>query len=69
MTNKFVYLVQHKSHDEDFKIIGIYSTEAHAKSAIARAALLPGFEDSQNGFSVDRYLLDEDHWAEGFARI
>ena len=67
-----VYLVQHV-HDlgdetEDVKVIGIYSTEKNANIAVARLSDLPGFDKARNGFSIDRYCLDEDNWIVRYIR-
>lgn len=72
-----VYVVQHvhvievqgQEDQEDVKLIGVYSTEARAWAAVERATRWEGFRDSPEGFSVDCYVLDEDHWAGGFATI
>jgi hypothetical protein len=64
-----VFVVHHEYQRDDdrdeIKLIGIYSTEAKAKSAIERLRVLPGFRESPDGFSVDCYPLDADHLAEG----
>ena len=51
---------------EDVKLIGVYSTERRATAAVDRAKLLPGFAQIPEGFHVQCYPLDKDHWAEGF---
>jgi hypothetical protein len=51
---------------EDSKLIGIYSTEADANDARARAAKLSGFREHPQDFIIDRYVVDEDNWVEGF---
>jgi homoserine kinase type II len=64
-----VYLVQHSREtegDEDTKIIGIYSSEIAAQSAVERLKLKPGFSSYPEGFHVDRYRIDKDHWPDGF---
>jgi hypothetical protein len=65
-----VYLLQHvhehKSGNEDVKLIGIYSSIVRAKSAKRRIERLPGFKDCAQGFNLEPYRLDEDHWTEGF---
>jgi hypothetical protein len=67
---KHVFLLTHVHEltpgEEDDKIIGIYSTEAQAKAAEARAKLLPGFAQAPDGFHIDAYELDEDNWVEGY---
>lgn len=68
-----VFVVQH-SHvlangEEDVKLIGVYSTRNAAQGAIDRLKQQPGFRDAPEGFSVDRYGLDEDSWAEGYVTV
>ena len=61
------YLLQHENAlNEDVKVIGLYSSEASAKGAVERLRAQPGFSDYPDGFSIDLYELDEDHWSEGF---
>jgi hypothetical protein len=66
-----VFVVHHECQRYDdrdeIKLIGIYSTEAKAKSAIERLRVLPGFRECPDGFSVDCYPLDADHLVEGLA--
>ena len=54
---------------EDIKIIGIYSSEALARAAEARAKLLPGFKRVPEGFQISAYTMDEDNWREGFVTM
>lgn len=68
-----VFVVQHV-HDreegaEDVKFIGVYSTEEAAREAVARLSQQRGFRDHLEGFRVDRYRLDQDHWTEGFVTV
>ena len=71
MTNKiFVLIHAHEIGDcEDVKLIGVYSTEAGANAALARLRTRPGFEQTPEGFHVQAYDLDKDHWTEGFATV
>lgn len=66
-----VYVVQHlhKVGDdtEDVKFIGVYSSEENALDAVSRLAERPGFSSAVDGFHVDEYEVDRDHWAEGYA--
>jgi len=55
--------------NEDVKLIGVYSSRAAAQGAIERMSLQPGFRETVNGFTVDRYPVDKDHWAEGFVTL
>lgn len=70
MAAKTVFVVQHvvreDEPDQDVKLVGVYSTRAAARSAIARLRRQPGFRDVPDGFHVDEYELDADHWSEGF---
>lgn len=66
----YVYILQHSrelpDRTEDVKLIGVYSSEIDASRAMSRLRRAPGFKEFPAGFSVDRYELDKDHWAEGF---
>ena len=33
---------------------------------LARLGHLPGFVDAPDGFHIDEYRVDQDHWAEGY---
>jgi hypothetical protein len=64
-----VYLLQHVrtvNDDEDIKVLGIYSSEALALEAVERFRKLPGFAGAPDGFSVDAYDIDQDHWTSGY---
>ena len=64
-----VFVVHHEfpryDDKDDIRLIGIYSTEAKAKSAIERLRVLPRFREYPDGFSVDCYPVDADHLVEG----
>jgi hypothetical protein len=66
----FVYLLQHSypldNDADEVKLIGVYSTAELAEKAAGRYKTLPGFRDHPDGFSIDRYEVDKDHWTEGF---
>lgn len=79
-----VYLLQHMhvlpSAEEDVKILGIYRTRELALAAVERLRSQPGFRDFPNivdpevteeedGFYIDAYTLDKDHWSEGFITV
>jgi len=79
-----VYLLQHchvlSNGEEDVKIIGIYSSSSMALAAISSVKDQPGFSDSPrlidplsedeiDGFYIDEYILDQDHWTEGFITV
>jgi hypothetical protein len=63
------YVLQHSYETdgcEETKFIGVYRSREGANIAMERLRPTPGFRDHPNGFSIDEYRLDEDHWAEGF---
>lgn len=70
---KKVFVLTHvheiSPEQDDIKFLGVYSTEAKARSATARAKLLPGFQQIPEGFHVDAYELDKDYWPEGFVTV
>lgn len=51
---------------DSVKMIGAYSSKEAGESAILRLIKQPGFRDLPDGFSVDKYEIDKDHWQEGF---
>lgn len=82
---KSVFLVQHlhtlDDECENVKIIGIYRTQDAALAAIEKVKDQPGFEEFpelrnpledyevEDGFYIDEYTLDEDHWTDGYATV
>jgi hypothetical protein len=69
MSSVFVLQHVHSRDDgvEDVKFIGVYSSREKAQQAVARLSRLPGFADAPDGFHVDEYRVDQDHWVEGYA--
>jgi len=69
----YVYVVQHVREDsdgyDDIKFIGVYSTRQEADKAVARLKQVPGFTETPQGFYVDQYEVDKDHWTEGFVDV
>lgn len=68
-----VFVLQHvhtfEDGEEDIKMIGVYSTLERAAAAIERLSIQPGFCDLLEGFAIDPYVLDEDHWTEGYVTV
>lgn len=68
-----VFVLQHvhsrDNGDEDVKFIGVYSSREKADAAVGRLTRLPGFSDAPDGFHVDEYRLDQDHWVEGYVSV
>lgn len=70
---KEVYLLQHaysygKSLEhEEVKTIGIYSSKETAQAVIEKYRFLSGFNAYDvSCFHIDRYILDDSDWKEGF---
>ncbi len=65
-----VFVLQHVhtrgDGEEDVKLIGVYSSLAKARAAQKRLGQMPGFIDGKDGFHIDEYRIDQDHWIEGF---
>ena len=51
------------------KVVGIYSSRALAEEALDRATALPGFSEEPDGFTIEPYEVDKDHWPRGFVRL
>jgi hypothetical protein len=68
MASVFVLQHVHSREDgvEDVKFIGVYSSREKAEAAVSRLSLQAGFSDAPDGFNVDEYRVDQDHWAEGY---
>ncbi len=65
-----VFLLSHVRKDnDDFKIIGIYSTRINADVALNRLKTKPGFSAHEDEFIIDEYPLDRDFWFEGFTDL
>jgi hypothetical protein len=68
MLNENVWVLSHIDVYEDEKLIGVYRTEEDALAAIERTKGKPGFSEDGGRFVVDKYMLNQDHWTEGFGR-
>ena len=69
MAEGSVFLLWHVREldgNEEELLIGVYRTEADAKSAIERVRSKAGFVDAQEGFRINRYELNRDHWEAGY---
>jgi hypothetical protein len=80
---KSVFVLQHvhtlPGGEEDIKLVGVYSSEALALKAVARVSSQPGFRDDpvvidpdsekMAGFQIENYVIDVDHWTEGFVTV
>lgn len=54
---------------DNVKLLGVYSSDEHARERIRQAQRLPGFIDEPNCFMVTQYQVDEDHWSDGYITI
>ncbi|WP_329202886.1 hypothetical protein [Streptomyces sp. NBC_01435] len=52
--------------EDDFKVLGLYSSRQLAEERIERARSLPGFRRSPEGFFLHEYTVGEAHWPHGF---
>ena len=68
-----VFVLQHvntlEDGTEDVKFIGVYSSREKADAAVARLRRQPGFSEAPEGFHVDEYRVDQDHWVEGYVTV
>lgn len=71
MTSVFVLQHAHalEDGDEDIKFIGVYSSRENAEAAVTRISRESGFSDDPDGFHIDEYQIDRDHWSEGYSEI
>lgn len=69
MTVFILWHIHHRADDDDEKLIGVYSSEQKAQSAITRLQDMPGFRDPDGEFEIHEYQLDKDGWTEGFVTI
>ncbi|MBO9621438.1 MAG: hypothetical protein J7500_01875 [Sphingomonas sp.] len=68
-----VFVLHHVRSDDEFgddaKLIGAYRTEGDALAAVERLSNQPGFADHPQGWQIDCYVLNQDHWTEGFVTV
>ena len=67
-----VFLLWHVhtlSEGDDEKLIGVYRSEDEAIAARTRLSNKPGFSDNIDGFLIDAYELDRDHWTDGYVVV
>lgn len=66
-----IYLLHHVHSLDDakecVKLMGVFSSLDKAEAAKTQALTMPGFVDSPDGFSINRYVLDDVAWTKGFA--
>jgi uncharacterized protein YdaU (DUF1376 family) len=69
----YIYLLSHDYETptslDNGALLGIYASEADARKAKEQLVLMPGFNEHPNGFHIDRYKINEDHWTAGFGDL
>ena len=69
MSEESVFLlwyVREGDGDDGDLLIGVYRTEADAEAAINRLKSKAGFVAALEGFRINRYELNRDHWEDGY---
>jgi hypothetical protein len=61
-----VWYVQKRDGDGADLLIGVYGSEADAEAAIDRLKSKAGFVAAPEGFRINRYELNRDHWEDGY---
>jgi hypothetical protein len=72
MSTVFILHHVHEFDDghEDVKLIGIFSSEALARTAQQRVSDQPGFRDLPDGFEINEYHVDGHiGWLEGYVTV
>jgi hypothetical protein len=69
MSNQ-IYILTHgfelSEEQEEVKLIGVYATQEEAEAAQRRALERRGFKEHPDGFYIQAYELNRDHFTEGF---
>jgi len=66
---KSVFYLAHEWYDGEYDYItdiAVYSTLEKAEKALKRLKRHKKFKDHPEGFGIDEYEIDKDHWTEGF---
>jgi hypothetical protein len=62
-----LWFEKERENEEDIELlIGVYRTEADAKSAINHVKDQPGLKEYPEGFNVYEYTVGENSWTQGF---
>lgn len=61
-----LWYVRERDGDDADLLIGVYRTEADAEAAIDRLKSKAGFVVAPEGFRINRYELNRDHWEDGY---
>jgi len=69
MIEESVFLLWHvreKAGDGSDLLIGVCRTQGDAEAAIDRLKSKSGFGAAPEGFRINRYELNRDHWEDGY---
>lgn len=65
-----VYVVYHEYEFppaiDNTRFVGLLASAEDAARVITHLKTKPGFREHADGFTADRYLLNQDHWDEGY---
>jgi hypothetical protein len=62
-----LWYVREREQEEDVELlIGVYDSVQDANAAIERLKHKPGFADFPEGFQIAPYVVNRDHWTQGF---
>jgi hypothetical protein len=61
-----LWYVQKRDGNGADLLIGVYRSEAEAEAAIDRLKSKAGFVAAPEGFRINRYELNRDHWEDGY---
>ncbi len=61
-----LWFVQKRDGDGADLLIGVYRSEAEAEAAIDRLKSKAGLVAAPEGFRINRYELNRDHWEDGY---
>ena len=68
-----VYMLHHVHEfddgHEDVKLIGVFSSEQHARDALAQVKDQPGFRECPEGFEISESVVDRLGWVEGYVTL
>ncbi len=67
MTHIFTLQLTVADYDTEPKFLGVYATRSEAEAAVQRYREREGFRVHLEGFHIDEYELNKDHWKSGFA--
>ena len=62
-----VYLLWHEnSSSGDQKLLGVFLTREEAETVTESYLELQGFSGKRDGFTIDKYIVGNRYWSEGY---